>query len=82
MVEMEGVITNHIVCILIDPVSNLSYVSPQTLEKCKLKQVKHGKPWFVQLATKKKKNVTRFIPSYQFIMNGISTQVTLNILLL
>jgi len=36
VVEMEGMITNHIVSILIDPCSNLSYVSTQTIDKCKL----------------------------------------------
>jgi hypothetical protein len=36
MVEMEGAIANHPVSILIDRGSNLSYVSPQTVEKCKL----------------------------------------------
>jgi hypothetical protein len=43
VVEMEGMIANHLVSILIDPGSNLSYVSPQTIEKCKLQQVKHAK---------------------------------------
>jgi hypothetical protein len=47
VVEMEGMISNHLVSILIDPGSNLSYVSPQTVEKCKLQQVKHVKPWMV-----------------------------------
>jgi hypothetical protein len=41
MVEMEGMISNHLVSILIDLGSNLSYVSPQTIEKCKMQQVKH-----------------------------------------
>jgi hypothetical protein len=36
VVEMEGMISNHLVSILIDPGSNMSYVSPQTIEKCKL----------------------------------------------
>jgi hypothetical protein len=36
VVEMEGMIANHLVSILIDPGSNMSYVSPQTIEKCKL----------------------------------------------
>jgi hypothetical protein len=36
MVDMKGMITNHLVSILIDPGSNLSYVAPQTIEKCKL----------------------------------------------
>jgi hypothetical protein len=36
VVDMEGMISNHKFSILIDPRSNLSYVSPQTIEKCKL----------------------------------------------
>jgi hypothetical protein len=55
---MEGMISNHLVSILIDPGSNLSYVSPQTVEKCKLQQVKHAKSWLVQLATRTKRKVT------------------------
>jgi len=43
VVEMEGMISNHIVSILIDPSSNLSYVPPQIVEKCKLQQVKCAK---------------------------------------
>jgi hypothetical protein len=58
VVEMEGMIANHLVSILIDPGSNLSYVSPQTVEKCKLQQVKHVKSWMVQLATRTKIKVT------------------------
>jgi hypothetical protein len=50
-VEMEGMITNHIVSILIDPRSNLIYISPQAIDKCKLQPHKHAKPWLVQLAT-------------------------------
>jgi hypothetical protein len=43
VVEMEGMIDNHLVSILIDPGSNLSYVTPQTIEKSKFQQVKHVK---------------------------------------
>jgi hypothetical protein len=50
VVEMEGMIANHLVSILIDPGSNLIYVSPQTVDKCKLQPVRHVKPWLVQLA--------------------------------
>jgi hypothetical protein len=80
VVEMEGMISNHLVSILIDPGSNLSYVSPQTVEKCKLQQVKHAKSWLVQLATGTKRKVTEVIPACQFIMNGLPTQETLNML--
>jgi hypothetical protein len=36
VVEMEGMIANRLVSILIDPGSNLSYVAPHTIDKCKL----------------------------------------------
>jgi hypothetical protein len=58
VVELEGKISNHPVYILIDRGSNLSYAAPQTVEKCKLHQVKHVKPWLVQLATGTKRKVT------------------------
>ena len=57
MVEMEGMIVNHLLPILIDPGSNLSYVAPQTVEKCKFQQVKHVKSWLVQLTTRTKRKV-------------------------
>jgi hypothetical protein len=80
VVEMESMVAHHFVSVLIDPGSNLSYVAPQTVEKCKLQPVKHAKSWTVQLATRTKKKLTEVIPVYQFIMNGLSTQTTLNIL--
>jgi hypothetical protein len=80
VVEMEGMVTNHLISILIDPGSNLSYISPQTIEKCKLQQEKHAKPWLVQLATGTKRKVTKVITTCQIIMNGFPTQATLNIL--
>jgi hypothetical protein len=73
VVEMEGTISNHPVSILIDPGSNLSYVSPQTVEKCKLQQVKHVKSWLVQLATGTKRKVTEVIPTCQFVISGFPT---------
>jgi hypothetical protein len=47
VVEMEGMITNHLVSILIDPSPNLSYISPKAIDKCKLQPHKHAKPWLV-----------------------------------
>jgi hypothetical protein len=73
VVEMEGMIYNHLVAILIDLVSNLIYVSPQTADKYKLQQVKHVKSWMVQLATGTKRKVTKVIPTWEFIMNGLPT---------
>ena len=77
---MEGMIANHLVSILIDHGSNLSYISPQTIEKCKLQQVKHAKLWLVQLATGTKRKVTEVIPTCQFILNEFTIQETLNML--
>ena len=36
VVDMEGMITNHLVSILIDPGSNLSYIALRVVDKCKL----------------------------------------------
>jgi hypothetical protein len=47
VVELEGMIANYIVSVLIDPGSNLSYVAPQIVYKCKLQPIKHVKPWLV-----------------------------------
>jgi hypothetical protein len=58
LVEMEGMISNHLVSILIELGSNLIYVVPQIVEKCKLQQVKHVKLWLVQLSTGTKRKVT------------------------
>jgi hypothetical protein len=80
VVEMEGMITNRLISILIDPGSNLRYVVPQTIYKCKRQPVRHVKPWLVQLAIGTKRRVAEVIPSCQFIMDGLPTQATLNIL--
>ena len=80
VVEMEGMIANRLASILIEPISNFSYVAPQIVYKCKLQLVRHVKPWLVQLATGTKRKVVEVIPSCQFIMDGLPTQATLNIL--
>jgi hypothetical protein len=36
VVEIEGMISNHLLSILIDPSSNLSYIAPNAIDKCKL----------------------------------------------
>ena len=66
-------IAKQLVSILIDPGSIMSYVVPQTVEKCKLQQVKHAKSWLVKLAIGTKIKVTGVIPACQFIMNGLPT---------
>jgi hypothetical protein len=49
------------ISILIDPGSNLSYVSPQVVEACALQRKKHARAWLVQLATRTKRKVVEVI---------------------
>ena len=80
VVDMDGTIANHLVSILIDPNSNLSYVAPHIVDKCKLQLVRHVKPWLVQLATRTKRKLTKAIPACQFVMSGFLTQENLKML--
>jgi hypothetical protein len=80
VVEIEGTIFNHLVSILIDPSSNLSYIAPKTVDNCKLQTQKQTKPWLVQLATSSKRTVAEVIPTYQLMLGEFPTQATLNIL--
>jgi hypothetical protein len=80
VVEIEGMIFNHLVSVLIDPGSNLSYISPKTVDKCKLQPQKQTKPWLVQLATGTKRKVVEAIPACQLMLGESPTQATLNVL--
>jgi hypothetical protein len=80
VVEIEGMITNHLMSILINPGSNLSYIAPKAIDKCKLQPHKHTKPWMVQLATGTKRKVVEVILACQFTMDEFPTEATLNIL--
>ena len=73
MVEMEGKISDQSVTILIDPGASLSYISPQVVEKCKLRTEKFQQPWLVQLATGNKRNVTHKLPKTAIKMNDYKT---------
>jgi hypothetical protein len=80
VVELEGIISKQPISILIDPGSNLSYVSPQVVEACSLQRKKHAKAWLVQLAIGTKRKVAEVIEDCPFEMSGLHTQATLNIL--
>jgi hypothetical protein len=82
VVELEGMIFNHLVSVLIDPGSNLSYISPRTVNNCKLQPQKKTKPWLVQLATGTKIKVVEAIPTCQLMLDKFPTQATLNVLTL
>jgi hypothetical protein len=80
VVEIEGMIFNHLVSILIDLGSNLSYISPKVVDKCKLQPRKQTNPWLVQLATGTKRKVVEAIPACQLMLGKFPTQETLNVL--
>jgi hypothetical protein len=80
VVEIEGMIFNHLVSVLIDPGSNLSYIAPRAIDMCKLQPQKQTKPWLVQLATSTKRRVAEVILAYQLMLGEYPTQATLNIL--
>jgi hypothetical protein len=73
-------IFNHLVSVLIDPGSNLSYIAPRVFDKCKLQPRKQTKPWLVQLATGTKRRVAKVIPACQLMLSEFPTQETLNVL--
>jgi len=80
MVEIEGMIKQKSISILIDPGAILSYILPTVVESCKLKKVKHEKPWIVQLAIGKKRKVFDLIKYYMVNMVGMDIKVDLYIL--
>jgi hypothetical protein len=80
VVEIEGMIFDHLVSILIDPGSNLSYIAPKVVDKCKLQPRNKNKPWLVQLATDTKRKVVEVIPACQLMLGEFPTQENLNIL--
>jgi hypothetical protein len=80
VVEIEGMMSNHLVSFLIDLGSNLSYIAPKVVDKCKLQPQKHTKPWLVQLATGTRRRVAKVIPSYQLMLGKSPIQETLNLL--
>ena len=80
VVEIDGMISNHIVSILVDPGSNLSYIGPKTVDKYKLQPHKQTKPWLVQLATGTKRKVVEAVPACQLMLGEFFTQATLDVL--
>jgi hypothetical protein len=80
VVEIEGMISNHLLSVLIDPGSNLSYIALKVVDKCKLQPRKQTKLWLVQLATGTKRRVAKVIPAYQLMLGKFPTQTTLNLL--
>ena len=80
MVEVEGMVNQTPITILIDPGANLSYISPQIVEKCNLTIEKFDNSWLVQLATGEKRKVNCYVKECALEMSDFTTTVKLNVL--
>ena len=80
MVEIKGKFSNTSISILIYPSACWSHVSPKVFYTCKLKKLKHEKPWLVQLPTGTKRKVSELVKYNEIHMNNFPTNLDLNIL--
>jgi hypothetical protein len=80
MIEVEGKIVNHHVSILIYLRESYSYIDPKEMEKLHLKKSKLEKSTLVQLATGTKRRINEAIGICPINMNGVSTNVDMNII--
>jgi predicted aspartyl protease len=79
MIEVEGMINNHVFTILIDSGASHIYIHPKFVERLIFPRSKHEKYWMVQLATGSKRKVVELVKSCPVDMNGLSTREYLNI---
>jgi len=82
VIEGQGKNDNHPIVILIDSRDSHSYIDPKIIENFKLKRRKHEKSWLVQLAIGTKRKNNELFKDFLVNMNGVSTKVELNIILL
>jgi hypothetical protein len=80
MIEVEGMINNHVVAILIDSGATHSYIDLNMVEILNFPRNKHGKSWLMQLAIEAKRKVNEMVKSCPMDMNGLKTKENLNIL--
>ena len=65
VVEVRRNIFVQIVSTLIEPGACYSYISPRTIEICKLNNTKHKIPWIVQLETSGKRKISKIVQNCQ-----------------
>lgn len=73
-------ISTKLISALIDPGSTLSYVSPNIVDKLKLKKTKHAQSWLVQLTIGTKRKVTEIVNQCSIKVVGIDTLVNVTVL--
>eukprot|EP00253_Pinus_taeda_P001566 PITA_01566 len=77
---MEGKLCGQVVSILIDPRSNYSYVNPNLVDNCGLRNEVHEDSWLVQLITCTKKRTHHWVRACAFELNGMRIIAHMNIL--
>ena len=80
MVQIEGMIKNKPISILIYPSASLSYVSTSIAESCNFHLKKLKKYQLLQLDTRTKRKVVRYVEYCEMFMSQFKTQVKLNVL--
>ena len=80
MIEIEGKIINQPTAILIYSRASHSYTAPNFVERYKLKKIKHGKTWLVQLDTETKRRICEIVKRCPLDMNGLHTFIGFNII--
>ena len=80
MVEVEGKINQTPISILVDLGASLSYISPNLVEKYKLRVENFASSWLVQLATDAKRKVISFVKNCAVTVDQFKTFVKLNVL--
>ena len=73
MVEVEGNIVEQSIFVLIEPGSTPSYITPNIVDMCAFKKLKHRKSWLVQLATGTKRKVSEIVEKCPLEMDGLFT---------
>ena len=73
IIEMDGKTCDQVISILIYPISNYSYVSPDLVDKCGLSKELHVESSLEELVIGRKRPVHHWVISYAFDLNGMHT---------
>jgi hypothetical protein len=80
MIEVEGKIINQHVAILIDSGASHYYIDPKIVARFHLEKSKLKQSSLVQLATGTKRRINETVRGFPINLNGVSTNVDLNII--
>jgi len=80
MIEVEGKVTNQPVVILFDLGEIHSFIDPKIVDRFHLMKSKFGRSWLVQLVTRTKRRINKVIRGCLIDLNGVNTNLDLNII--